>query len=357
MRQSPRRPIVDLYCLCWNEAAIIPHFLRHYERLVRRFVVFDNKSTDGSLALLEAHPQVQTASFTVQGESFVQQELDMSNGFCNAGRQDRDGPPNWVLIVDMDEFLFHADLPAYLQSCTDRDVTAIRAIGYDMVSDGLPDGDAPLPRIITRGERTMGYDKPFAFAPGAIGEPRFTPGRHGAYPTGRVVWPARPEVALLHYKHLGAAYSRRRNTMLRGGLKPGDLAKGWGSHYLRTEAEVDREFRRLNAAATVVPGLPGGPPRSTLGVEEHMIRAGGRFAASWYLATYPDVASYGLDPIAHFHHRGWRESRRPHPDCDPRSYLAGLDPADPSVRNPYFAYLTRAGPARGAPISLPRGGG
>ena len=317
MTRAPAGPVVHLHCLCWNEAAIIPHFLRHYDGLVSRFFVHDNGSTDGSVALLQADPRVTLASFAVTGDSFALEEQRRSDRMwqCSRGRAD------WVIVVDMDEFLFHPDLPAYLRCCRTKGISAIRAIGYDMIADDMPAGGPPLHQVVTRGVRSLGYDKPCIFDPQAIAETRFSIGRHGATPAGRVVWPERPQVALLHFKYMGAEYSDTRNRVLRGGLKPRDHEMGWGGGYLRSAAQTGAHHRRLREAAAPVPGLPGGPPAETLGAEEATIRASARFDAAWYLARNPDVARNGYDPAAHYGCFGWLEGRLPNPGFSPADYL------------------------------------
>ena len=50
--------IVHLYAQCWNDEWILPFFFRHYDGLVERYVIYDDGSTDGTLALLRAHPKV-----------------------------------------------------------------------------------------------------------------------------------------------------------------------------------------------------------------------------------------------------------------------------------------------------------
>lgn len=58
------------------------------------------------------------------------------------------------------------------------------------------------------------------------------------------------------------------------------------------------------------------------------------FDAPWYLATNPDVARAGMDPLAHYQLFGWREGRSPHAMFDVAYYLArnpdvraaGIDP-------------------------------
>lgn len=58
----------------------------------------------------------------------------------------------------------------------------------------------------------------------------------------------------------------------------------------------------------------------------------------WYLATYPDVAAAGVDPVEHYLKLGWQEGRDPRPDFSTEAYLGhNVDTA----LNPLVHYLRR----------------
>ena len=46
------------------------------------------------------------------------------------------------------------------------------------------------------------------------------------------------------------------------------------------------------------------------------------FDRGFYLASNPDVAACGLDPLRHYLEFGMREGRSPHPAFDPAFYAA-----------------------------------
>src|SRR5579863_5294939 len=174
----PGRQRVHLFCLCWNDARLLPYFFRHYDVIVDRYFVFDNGSTDGSLALLQNHGRVEISHFDVAGDSFVEEECRMGDTIWRGSDAD------WVIITDIDEHIYHPDLNGYLQQCADRGITAIRSIGYEMVSDSFPKEDQPLYDLVTIGTRSTGLDRLCIFNPKAITATNFAPGRHQATPTG-----------------------------------------------------------------------------------------------------------------------------------------------------------------------------
>jgi len=250
-------------------------------------------------------------------------------------------------MLDIDEFIFRPGFREYLRNCTDEGVTAIRALGYEMVADSFPLGEEPLTETVTLGVRSAGHDKLCLFNPAALTETHFEPGRHKANPKGRVVWPARPEVLMLHYKQLGVEYTINRSAELRQGLKGGDIENGWGKQYLWGAAEIAHRWANLRADAGPVPGL------GTLSRmdpkdydDDHTMATSGLFDTAWYLASYPDVVAEDADALSHFCIHGWKEGRKPNFYFEPEEYLQNNPEVKESGRNPllhYFLQGERAG--------------
>jgi hypothetical protein len=70
------------------------------------------------------------------------------------------------------------------------------------------------------------------------------------------------------------------------------------------------------------------------------------FDATFYLASHPDVAASGMDPLDHFLITGWREGRDPTPGFSVRDYLDTYPDVDAVGINPFAHYLL-AGRAEG----------
>ncbi len=240
---------IHLYCLCWNERRMLPYFFRHYDELVDRYFIFDNGSTDGTLEILATHDRVLVESFNTQGDSFVETERRLSDIMWQRSR----GAADWVIVVDVDEHLNHGDFRSYLGRCRSEGVTFIAATGYEMLSKDFPASDAKLSDSITLGVASSTYSKPCVFDPTQITKTNFAPGRHYADPEGRVVWPKKQELTLLHYKRLGLEYTKSRSIELRAGLRSGDIERFWGFHYLHSAETIEAEFRHMMAIAERVP--------------------------------------------------------------------------------------------------------
>jgi hypothetical protein len=315
---------------------MLPYFFRHYDAIVDRYFVYDNGSTDQSLMLLGQHDKVSLRHFDVAGDSFVEEERRLSDTVWKESR----GSADWVIVLDIDEHVFHPDLPTYLRRCTDSNVTALRGIGYEMVADHFPADDRKLVESVTIGARSAGHDKLCIFNPDALTQSNFRPGRHLADPEGRVTWPDQPEMLLLHYKQLGVEYAIKRSSELRLGLGTGDMNHRWGVQYLWSEAEIADRWSKLRAAASAVPGLGSlkdVAPRYY--DEEHVVAESGLMDSGWYLAAYPDIKAAGANALSHFCIHGWKEGRRPNFYFHPDWYRDRYPEARAGGGNPLVHYI------------------
>lgn len=249
-RLQTQDPIIHLYCLCWNEERMLPFFFRHYDALVARYFVFDNGSTDRSTALLAAHPKVTLGQFRPVQGSVIGEAPDFYETVWRASRG-----VDWIFIVNIDEFLHHPDGLDYFKFCIRQGITAIAATGYQMVAETFPHHDQTLSDSITYGVRYTKMDKLCAFRPYAVKRLNFGPGRHTAKPRGHIVYPAKPELSLLHYKYLGESYLVERYAELRARTADSDRKRGWGQQYFDQPTTLIEGHRKLMAAAEPVPGL------------------------------------------------------------------------------------------------------
>lgn len=340
---------LHLYCLCWNEARMLPFFFRHYDALVEHYFIYDNGSTDGSLALLEAHDRVSVRHFEVSGDSFVEEERKLSDVIWQESR----GTADWVIVLDIDEFVFHPDLEGYLRQCTESGITALRGIGYEMVTDHFPQPEPPLIESVTLGARSAGHDKLCIFNPDSVTHTHFRPGRHLADPEGQITWPEQPEMLLLHYKQLGVEYAIQRSGELRQGLRAGDLAQNWGIQYSWSPAEIAARWAKLRADAAPVPGLGSlqhiAPDCYD---EEHVVAQSGLLDTPWYLSTYPDIAAAEANALSHFCIHGWKEGRKPNFYFDPSWYMEAHPGVRRSGQNPLIHYIVSGEAAGVAPSPL-----
>lgn len=206
---------------------MLPFFFRHYDRFIDHYFIHDNQSTDGSLAILSAHPRVTILPLVLDGPSVVEAAFAQVNQFWHPSR----GKADWVAVCNVDEFFWHFDMPWYLRQCRKRGITFLRSNGYQMVSETFPAPDDDLVRTLRFGIRDRFFDKPSFFNPDAVTESGFGIARHTADPKGRVVRAEREEIVLAHYKYLGLDYVGERHAELNARRRARDVEAGHGAHY------------------------------------------------------------------------------------------------------------------------------
>jgi len=237
---------IDLYTICWNEEYMLKFFFRHYDDIVDRYIVFDDGSTDLSLEILKNHPKVEIRTLPrVEEDSYVLAARKLHNSCWKESRHHAD----WVIITAIDEFLYHPDLKEYILKCEKKGITIIPALGYQMISESLPDPGKKLTDSIKKGAPDNALNKLILFNPDAVKETNFEVGRHKARPAGHLVFPTSDEMLNLHYKYLSFEYTVQRHQELdnkRGSL---DKEKGWGAHYQWSVEKLKNQWDAVNANA------------------------------------------------------------------------------------------------------------
>ena len=244
-----RRPRIHYYAPAWNEELMLPFLFRHYAPWVERFVIYDSDSTDGSVELLRRTPNVEIRKVPwVHPDSMVATLQALHNSCWKESR----GAADWVIVADIDEFLYHPDFLGYLRRSRKRGVTCIPALGYEMVSERFPGPDETLTSTVRRGVPHRMMSKLRLFDPNAVEETNFGPGGHVAAPTGRIVYPRKDRLLLLHYKSLGVDYLTRRNAMMETTRRSRDIERNWSHHYRTPVAEIESGIKSALAISTDV---------------------------------------------------------------------------------------------------------
>lgn len=199
---------IDVYSIMFNEAFMLPYFLRHYETIADRIFVWDDESTDGTREILRQHPKVtllETPEVHGIHEGYWITKLWPRYKTLSRGQAD------YVICVDADEFAHHPNgLVSVLEEQKKLGTQLIHCRGYTMLSEGLPTTTDQIYDEIKLGVRDRWSSKWCLFSPDI--ELEFQRGRHG-YPkvASDVVWRKEIGVRLLHYRYLGPKYFEKRD--------------------------------------------------------------------------------------------------------------------------------------------------
>lgn len=212
--------MITVVTLSRNERYLAPFFLRHYE-FADRIVVFDNRSTDGTVEFLSKHPKVQMGGYDTGGKLDDGMNLLIKNTAYHAL------PGEWFIIVDFDEFVYHENLRGVLDQCLCDGTTLPSLEGWQMigVEQPLDDGETPLTAIIMHGVRDDHYSKR-AIVHRDV-DIRYGIGGHNCDPVGRVVVGA-TDIKLLHYNWLSREHGLEKRAKTATQLSDDNLKNSWG---------------------------------------------------------------------------------------------------------------------------------
>jgi hypothetical protein len=225
-------------------------FFKHYDCVATRYIVYDDGSTDESLEVLRTKPNVEIRP----PPDLVDSTSRMASNLVfheNCWKESRDRA-DWVIQTDVDEHLYHRDLPTYLTRCKAAGITIIPALGYQMISDRFPSTDKDLAKEVVFGAPWVQMNKLSIFSPDDVTATNYTVGRHAAAPTGNIIAPDREEVLLLHFKYLEFAQVARRHKRFSTRLLERDRANRWGHKYLWSDEELRADWMNVQACAVDV---------------------------------------------------------------------------------------------------------
>ncbi len=241
---------IHLYTKLWNEEEMLPFFFRHYDRVIDRYIIYDDGSTDNTLKLLAAHNRVDVRRFVrTHPTSLVLSAQALNDSMWKESR----GQADWVIITAVDEHLYHPmGLKWYLRGARWRGITAVPALAFQMVVDAFPSPDEYLVKTRRFGAPLDQYNKLSVFDPNAVRETHFGVGRHSAAVEGRIRYPERDRLLLFHYKFLGMDYLLRRYAQLRTRLDVTDKERRFGYQYDLRRDVLEAEFVELRRIAVDV---------------------------------------------------------------------------------------------------------
>lgn len=223
-------PIVHVYAVCYNEELLLPYFLRHYETVAEKIVVFDGASTDRSVEILKDHPKVVlehgSADFPTHADRKYNEPVLMK--IRNEAYKRSRGKADLVMVVDIDEIVYHVDLRGRLAALLTEGAKVIQVAGFEMVSMSPPSGDTQIYFEISSGFQNHRYNKATIFRPDIDIKYHF--GCHDQDVEVPIVGHASSGIKLLHYRFLGPRHFADKYGKRLGRFHSESLEKKWGTH-------------------------------------------------------------------------------------------------------------------------------
>jgi len=242
--------MLHVFTMTYNEARMLPHFLRHYARFGARIALCDNHSTDGTAELAAAR-----GCDVTRFDSSDRLDERALIAVRDAGWRRAIGLDGWAVVVDADEFLWHDDLPRFLSRAADVGYDVCVPSGFQMQTEHFPDYDLPLAEACPLGVPDERYSKPIALNLRTVCDVAFAAGGHRARfkvrdPDGgsaaggdrepRILRSA--NLKLLHYKRLGLPYYLDKVGSCRARVPPEDFAEGLQTHLQISAEQAAAEF-------------------------------------------------------------------------------------------------------------------
>lgn len=215
---------ICVYTITHNAADLLPFFIRHYLSFAQRIVAWDDKSDDATRQILGSHALIETKEWPYQPG--INEDLFLK--FWQEVIPEAIGEFDWLMIVDPDEFLWHKDMPGLLWEEKKRYTEVVRTTGFNMVGNGYPkdDGKSQIYEINPMGVPAPVYSKPVVFRPHV--PINWVRGKHALENCNPKVSADAP-IKLLHYRYMGAEYTRKRNAQnyARCGMQTNDKGAAW----------------------------------------------------------------------------------------------------------------------------------
>jgi glycosyltransferase involved in cell wall biosynthesis len=234
---------ITLYTFCYNEQEMLPYFLNHYSKIVDKIVVYNNESTDSSIDILNSFKgcEIEIRDYITNNEYQEESLIKLKNNCWKNEESD------YVIVLDIDEILYHPNLREFLESNPDYDY--FKPMGYDMVGDSVPtDYTKQIYEIIINGAPSTNFCKKALFKRKFVNETNFSYGAHDANYKGKRAlneYISNGDLKLLHYKCIDLEYVITKNKNYSKRRSEYSKKFGLGLHYDFSEKKFTEIYYNL----------------------------------------------------------------------------------------------------------------
>ena len=174
--------MTNIFLLCYNESALLPHTIKHYRNYLPNSVItiYDNESTDNS-AEIAISLGCKVVSWSTNNITNEIKQRDLKN---NCWKNVSSG---WVIIADMDEYLYVTESDLLQEMNNGVSILSIRGINIIGESKTVDLSDIDLQNI-TKYSECPTESKNICFFRQSIKQMNYSYGAHLCKPKGNVVY-------------------------------------------------------------------------------------------------------------------------------------------------------------------------
>lgn len=237
---------------CYNEEDILPFYLDYYTNFigVDKIVLYDGGSTDNTPNIIKNYNNVEF----IVNRADKMDERDLT-GIRNNGWKKYKDLYDWIIVCDMDEFIYHPNLKNKLNEYRENGITIPLVAGFDMISENFPQFEKGvyITEIIKNGVKDPEYLNKKAIFNGKKVNINYKFGTHDCEPIGDVFFSNKEEIKLLQYKWLSYDYVIKKSYKSSKRLSDWNIEKGAGKHYETISKSLKKDFhKRLVSSTNVV---------------------------------------------------------------------------------------------------------
>jgi glycosyltransferase involved in cell wall biosynthesis len=234
---------IHVYLNSYNDSKFLFYALRHYS-FANLITVWDNCSTDHTIEIIKSFPNTDIVQYYTENQFDDLIIKAMKNNWWKNSR----GVADWVIVADLDEFLYHPDIINKLIELKEQGYTIIKPTWYDMVSETFPIANVDLTDIVKYGVKVLKVGKSLCFNPN-LDEIHYNAGAHFCKPIGRVkIYDALEhgdDIKTLHYKYLGLDYVIQRRKLMAERMSKRNKELGLGFHAFWSFKQQTEKFNKL----------------------------------------------------------------------------------------------------------------
>lgn len=212
---------------CFNEEKMLPFYLDYYTNFINAdILIYDGGSTDRSHEIIAEYNNVKLI-IDKQDKLDDRYLNDIRNNAWKSSRNEYD----WIIVCDIDEFIYHPELRRKLIEYDKNGITIPLTEGFDMMSEFFPKFERGkyIFDLIQRGIPDPVFLNKKSLFKSSINI-NYHIGSHGCEPIGDVKYNNQADIKILHFKWISNDYLIKRSAKVADRLSDWNLSGGCGSH-------------------------------------------------------------------------------------------------------------------------------